>query len=94
MVLYRILLGVDALVALIFAWFFLEGLGDGTVSSGNALLWFATLGGLAAILAGGIALRRAGHVAAAILVLLLPAMPALLYAAFIVVFMASGARWQ
>ena len=94
MLLYRILLGIDALVALIFVWFFLEGLGDGTVSAANGMLWFATLGGLAAILGGAIALRRKGLVAAASLVLLLPALPALLYAAFIVVFIASGARWQ
>ena len=94
MVLHRILLGVDALVALVFLWFFLEGLGDGTVSAANGMLWFAILAGLGAILGGGIALRRAGHVLAANLVLLLPALPALFYGAFILLFIASGARWQ
>ena len=94
MVFHRILLGVDAFVALIFLWFFLEGLGDGTVSARNGMLWFGTLAGLATILGGGIALRRAGHVVAANLVLLLPALPALFYAGFIIIFIASGARWQ
>jgi hypothetical protein len=94
MLLYRILFGIDALVALVFVWFFLEGLGDGTVSAANGLLWFGTLAGLAAVLGGGIALRRAGHAGWAKLLLLLPALPALGFAIFLLLFILSGARWQ
>jgi hypothetical protein len=94
MLLHRLLLGIDALIALVFAWFFLEGLGDGTVSAGNGLLWFAILAGLAAVLTGGVALHRAGHSGWAKLLLLVPALPALGFAFLALLFILSGARWQ
>jgi hypothetical protein len=94
MLLHRTLFAFDALVALVFLWFFLEGLGDGTVSAANGLLWFAILAGLAAVLGGGIALRRAGHPGWAKLLLLLPALPALGFAIMMLLFVLSGARWQ
>ncbi len=95
MVFHRILLGIDALVALVFAWFFLEGLGDGTVSSFNGLLWFGTLATLAVVLGGGIALGRRGRIAAAnalLLVLALPAVGFVLF--FMLLLVGSGGRWQ
>jgi hypothetical protein len=94
MLLHRILLGIDALIALVFAWFFLEGLGDGTVSAANGLLWLAILAGLAAVLGGGVALRRAGHPGWATLLLLAPALPALGFALLALLLVVSGARWQ
>lgn len=94
MVFHRILLGIDAFVAVVFAWFFLEGLGDGSVSSFNGLLWFGTLATLAVVLGGGIALGRRGRIAAANALLLVLALPALGFVLFFMLLVGSGGRWQ
>ena len=39
MTVFRILFGIDTLVAVVALWFFVIGLGDGSVSSFNMLLW-------------------------------------------------------
>jgi hypothetical protein len=93
MLLHRILLGIDAPIALVFARFFLDGLGDGTVSAASGLPGFGTLAGLAAVPGGGGVLRRAGHAGWASL-LLAPALPALGFALLALLLVVSGARWQ
>jgi hypothetical protein len=60
-ILFRILCGIDVLVAAIFLYFFLWGVADGTVSAFNIGLWLLILGGIAAVLGGGWALKAAGH---------------------------------
>ena len=57
MIFYRILCGIDAVIALITLYFFFAGLSDGSVSSFNILLWLALLGGIAAILGSGLLLK-------------------------------------
>ena len=67
--------GIDVIVALIFVYFFFVGLGDGSVSSFNILLWLVILVGLAIILGGGLALRataRTGLAAALVTALAVP----------------------
>jgi hypothetical protein len=58
MVLYRILLGIDFIGAAIVLYFFAIGLGDGSVSSFNILLWMAILGIIAGIIGGGMLLNH------------------------------------
>ena len=50
MKLFWALSGIDGAIALIVLVFFFAGLGDGSVSTFNIVLWLAILGGLAAIL--------------------------------------------
>lgn len=50
MIFYRILFSIDAVIALVLLYFFFVGLGDGSVSSFNILLWLGILGATAAIL--------------------------------------------
>ena len=92
--LYRVLLGLDCLAALAAGYFFLVGLADGSVSEFNLGIWLALLLGVAAILGGGIALRRAGRPALGNLVLALLAVPTALYGLFIVLLLVTAPNWQ
>ena len=55
---FWVLWGFDAVIALIFLYFFFVGLADGSVSSFNGGLWFLILAGLGAILLGSYWLRQ------------------------------------
>ena len=94
MKLFWTLFSVDGAVALIVLFFFFAGLGDGSVSSFNMTLWLAILGGLAAILGGGWLLKSSGHPYLACGVLLILAVPGLLYAVFILSVIILQPRWN
>ncbi|HKR06862.1 MAG TPA: osmoprotectant transporter permease [Bacteroidia bacterium] len=94
MILFRILWVIDAIVALIVLYFFIIGLGDGSVSSYNSTLWGGILAALAGILGGSILLKSAGQLKIAKALLWVLAIPALLYGLFILVFVFSGAKWN
>jgi hypothetical protein len=83
MILFRILCGIDALIAVTVLFFFFWGLADGTVSAFNIGLWLAMLGAVATILGGGIALRAYGQRVLASLLLAVLAAPGLLYCLFL-----------
>lgn len=93
MTLYRVLFGFDALVALIILYFFAEGLHDRSVSS-NGDLWTAILAVPAAVLGGGWWLHAQGQPRAAIAVLLILAVPGLLYALFILSVLIFQSPWN
>ena len=93
MVAFRILCGIDALAATVVVFFFLWGVSDGTVSSFNILLWLAMLGGVGAVLGGGVWLRSYGLVRQANGVLLILAIPATLIALFFLVLIVTHPRW-
>lgn len=92
--LFRILLGLDIAAAAVVVYFFLVGLVDGSVSSFNMGLWLTILIGVAAVIGVGIALRRNGYPVWANLVLLVLAIPTLLYGLFLLVVIFSGQRWN
>ena len=93
MVLYRLLLGIDAIaVAILFA-FFVIGINDGSVSSFNIGIWAVLLGGTGLIVAGGIWFRRAGHLLPANLLLAVLSVPALLYGLFALAIAVMNPRW-
>lgn len=94
LVLYRLLLGIDALVAAVVVYFLLEGLADGSVSSFNMGLWMATLGALAAILGGGLALNANGRRGLAVALLAVLAAPGLLYGLFVLALIALQPNWR
>jgi hypothetical protein len=84
----------DAAVTLVFVVFFLIGLGDGSISSFNIELWFLLLAFLAAVLLGGFALQSSGYRRPAAIVLLIPGVPGLIYALFLVAVLVFNPRWN
>jgi len=92
--LFWTLFSIDVAVALIVLFFFFAGLSDGSVSSFNMALWLAILGGLAAVLCGGLWLRSKGHLHLARVVLLILAIPGLLFGLFILGAIILQPRWN
>lgn len=94
MLLFRLLLAVDAAVAAGVLYFFVIGLADGSVSSFNAGLWAAILAGVAGVLAGGLLLNANGRRGAAIAVLTILAVPGLAFGLFVLSFVVLQPRWN
>ena len=76
--LFRILVGVDALAALVILYFFVAGLGDGSVSAENGLLWLALIACPIAVIGAAFLLEAHGRRGSANLLLAVLAAPALL----------------
>jgi hypothetical protein len=94
MVLYWILLGIDAAAALVALFFFFIGLADGSVSSFNAGIWLALLGGIGAVIGGGIALNASGRRRTAWAVLSVLAVPAFLSGLLILALIVLQPNWR
>lgn len=90
----RTLVGIDVLVALVVVYFFIIGLADGSVSSFNMNLWLGLLVAVAAVVGGGWMLDTTGKPGAAIAVLLILAVPGVLYALFILLIVIAQPRWN
>jgi len=86
--------GIDAIVAAIFVWFFFVGLADGSVSSFNIELWIGILMAIAGILGGALWLRSTGRPGLAVPLLLVLAVPSVLYALFILMAVILNPRWN
>ncbi len=94
MILFWIFWGIDALVVLVTLYFFLVGLGDGSVSSFNGLLWLGILAGLAVVLGGGWLLKVSGQLKTAKILLSVVAVPAFLFFLFFLLIILSKPRWN
>ena len=94
MILFWILWGMDALVALVAIYFFIVGLGDGSVSSFNGLLWLGILAGLAAVMGGSWMLKASGQLKSAKILLSVVAVPAVLFFLFFLLLILSKPRWN
>jgi hypothetical protein len=94
MIAYRVLFCIDALAAAVVVFFFCWGVSDGTVSSFNILLWLAMLGGVGAILGGGLMLKSSGRLYPAIGVLLILALPATMFALFFLLLIILQPDWR
>jgi hypothetical protein len=90
----RTLLGIDVLAALVVVYFFVVGLADGSVSSFNGGLWAGLIAGVAAVVGGGWALQANGRRGAAVAVLLVLAVPAVVYALFLALILITQPRWN
>jgi len=86
--------GIDAAVAVIVVCFFFIGLADGSVSSFNIGLWLMILSGLVGIMGGSLWLKSMGRSGLAMFLLLILAVPALLYALFLAVVLIGRPRWN
>jgi hypothetical protein len=91
---FRFLWGADALIAAVILYFFFLGLTDGSVSMFNIGLWLAILAALAGVLGGSLWLRSAGRQRLATVVLLILAVPGILFALFFVVLLITNPRWN
>ncbi len=94
MFMYRFFLTVDLIVLGIALYFFVIGLGDGSVSSFNIVLWLALLGGLGAIVAGGYWLNASGKRKAATALLAALAVPGVLAGLFVLSLIIFQPRWN
>jgi hypothetical protein len=86
--------GFDAVVAGVVFFFFLWGLSDGTVSSFNGTLWAGMLAAVGSVLFGSLALRRAGYTKAAFGVLMILAVPGLMFLLFFLAVLILQPRWN
>lgn len=94
MVTFGILFGIDALAAAVVVFFFIWGLSDGTVSEFNILLWLALVGGVGAVLGGGLWLNAYGQRRLANGVMLILAIPATLLGLFFLMLIILQPRWN
>ncbi len=91
---FKILLGIDTLAAFAVGYFFIVGLADGSISAFNIQLWISIVFAVAAIIAGGMALRRATKLVFANIVLAILAVPTALYGIFIWTVVITGTPWN
>ena len=84
--------GVDVVVALVFVYFFFVGLGDGSVSSFNIVLWLLILCVSAAVVGGSLALRASGRTVLAIALVTIIAVPSVLIGLFFLALLATPAH--
>ena len=91
---FWILWGFDAVLALVVLFFFVAGLADGSVSSRNMGLWLVVLLVLAGVMLGSLGLRKAGRTGLGYVVLLVLALPGLLFILFFGALLIINPRWN
>ncbi len=91
---FKILWGIDAVTALIFIVFFIIGIGDGTVSSFNIMLWLLILSILAAVLIGSLWLQKAGRPRFANALAIALAVPSVLTGLFFLLLIVLHPKWN
>ena len=94
MIFFRILWGIDAVVALVVVYFFFVGIGDGSVSSFNMGLWLLILSVLAIVLGGSLWLRQKQQPVLANLLLSVVAVPGIVYGLFVLLLVVTNPHWQ
>ncbi|MFN8354074.1 MAG: osmoprotectant transporter permease [Spirosomataceae bacterium] len=94
MITFWVLWGFDALVSLVFLYYFLIGVADGSVSSFNIGIWLLLLAIITAILLGSMWLKNHQHLFAAKGVLCIMAIPGAIAALFLLIMLISNPRWN
>jgi len=92
--LFKLLWAFDAIVAAVFVYFFVVGLGDGSVSSFNAKLWAVALAVLTGVLGGGFFLNARGQGKAAVVLLSIVGVPGLCFGVFFLFMIIANPRWN
>jgi hypothetical protein len=92
--LFKALLGIDVIIAGVFVFFFITGVGDGSVSAFNMMLWLGILVGIASVLLAGSVLKATGATGPANLVLVVLAGPGVAAALFFLLLILSQPRWN
>lgn len=85
---------IDLAFAIVFVCFFVIGLGDGSVSSSNLLLWLIILGTAAVLLGGSFMLKSNGHSVLATVMVMIPALPGLLAGILFLLMIILKPKWN
>ncbi|HMK38724.1 MAG TPA: hypothetical protein VK569_05235, partial [Bacteroidota bacterium] len=91
---FWLLWGIDAAIAAVVLSFFALGLADGSVSTMNIGLWITILAALAGVIGGSLRLRSSGRPGPATAVVLILAVPGILFALFFIVLLITNPRWN
>ena len=91
---FWLLWGWDAAVALVVLYFFVVGVADGSVYSFNIGLWLGILAVLAAVMGGSLFLRSSARHIAAIVLLLVLAVPGVVFGLFFLLLVLLAPRWN
>jgi hypothetical protein len=86
--------GIAAVVTGVAVFFFLVGLGDGTVSSFNAGIWALLLLGTVGVTAGSLILKSYGRPGLGALLSLVLAVPGALAVLFMLLILITHPRWN
>lgn len=91
---FKFLWACDAVAGAIVVLFFIAGVADGSVSSFNAGIWAIALAVVGFTVCGSLLLRNAGYLRLGVLVASILAVPALLYALFMLVVITTATSWN
>jgi len=94
MMFFRILWIIDVALGIMAAVFFVMGIGDGSVSSFNIVMWLLLLAVLASIVFGSRALNENGHRTLATALAAVPAIPAIIGSVGLIAAFMMGGRWN
>ena len=92
--LFRISCAINAFAAAIVVYFFVVGVGDGSVSSFNIGIWIALLAVVSTVVGGSLWLHSIGRRRLALALAAAMAVPALLMGLFFLLLILSGPRWN
>ena len=91
---FWVLWGFDAIIALVVVGFFFAGVLDGSVSSFNIGLWSTMLLGVAGVMLGSLWLSSIGRRRQASGLLMILAMPGVFFAVFFLAALILNPRWN
>jgi len=84
----------DVLIAIVILYFFFTGLGDGSISSGNIVLWLVILAVVAIVVAGGWWLYSIHRYLLANMILWALGLPGVLFLFYMLVVIFSKQKWN
>jgi hypothetical protein len=90
---FRVLWIIDLLASAAVLIFLIVGLIDGSVSSFNIGIWIGIMAALAVVLAGSHKLKVIGRLNLGVLLLLVIAIPAVIYLLFLLLFIMMEGQW-
>ncbi len=94
MTMFRILFGIDCLIAAMLAALFIASWAEGGVSAFEAALWLVVLGGIAAIMGLSVRLHARGNMVAAKILLMILAGPGLGGGMFVLTMLTLQPSWR
>jgi len=94
LLLFKFLWTIDALASLAVLYFFLADLRDGAIAGRNMNIWFIIIAVLTGIMLGSSWLKNHDYSMTAVLLLLVLAIPVLVYAIYILFALPGKQRWN
>lgn len=91
---FWILWGIDAIATIVAVVFLFVGIADGSVSPENGGIWTLLVGSPLALALMGSLLKYSRHSVLVSIVLLVPALPAVLYGVFLLIMLFSDTPWR